>query len=903
MGQVLDLVKALGLDQAQTWVPELPLSSPEQRIGIDLVAGPAPADDEQAFRQWYTPWAARYGMNPDPDAPEQDVDYRAAFKAGVQPPNVEHGEWWPEGFTRALRPDPGAPKERPPQVPGPGSVLGMVGGLTSAPAGAFLGSLLDKPGQLGPAARAAWETVKTVPETVFKPAAEQGLTSPSQELTKRGVEVPTAGGLMVDLALDPQNLVGGEPITDLSKIGVLGMAAIPDLGRFAAGLMHGDRAAALAQAIGQRFPRFAEALLTSAPPAVREAAPAVTHTMQIPIEVGGRTIPVYATRPDDVLVPINLEAFDQAWAKETGFHLPPTGENRIRGRYERAAEFVTSGQPMEAPRVTVTRDGRVGFSDGRHRTAVLRDQGVRELPMAMTPESAANAERLGLFRRPPPELPRPGELPMGVALEERDGHLLYAPAAQTVEGRAIMSTRVPTAKKLVAPVSGAPLVTDLSVILQSPETTAKIAERLRASTMLTPAEQRLPDVELLDAFVEKAKRNLLKLWDDTPEAIRAHSRQWYEGAHARMMEDATALGITPEQSAALLAVLSPQNDWFVNAELARRIGYTWKELSQLNAPFTSDLFAQYKASILNTEAPKLRSLSDADRAAAEAALATATDEKTIKTLTNRLKRPTPDQAAMYRQLLDLDLKDEAAQWVGVPFNELSLEGKARMVRAFSHQAHPRLSYNMILPDGSVGPVVRNAPSTTPKTYGLRTPTKFKWSVSYAMIEDALSVLEDQRLVNISQRLGGEHKVRSFYNNILAPWDARSVTIDTHAVAAAHLQPFAQSAPEVNYVMGGVGDAELGISGANAVYAEAYNRAARDRGVLPREMQSVTWESVRGLFSPGQKRTPGFVKYIRELWKEHNTGKLSLEDLYERITTASGGIDAPAWADHLGIAAR
>ena len=50
---------------------------------------------------------------------------------------------------------------------------------------------------------------------------------------------------------------------------------------------------------------------------------------------------------------------------------------------------------IEAPEVTVQDNGRVGFTNGRHRYAWLRDQGITSIPMAMTPESVANAKRYG----------------------------------------------------------------------------------------------------------------------------------------------------------------------------------------------------------------------------------------------------------------------------------------------------------------------------------------------------------------------------------------------------------------------------------------------------------------------------------------------------------------------------
>ena len=65
------------------------------------------------------------------------------------------------------------------------------------------------------------------------------------------------------------------------------------------------------------------------------------------------------------------------------------------------------------------------------------------------------------------------------------------------------------------------------------------------------------------------------------------------------------------------------------------------------------------------------------------------------------------------------------------------------------------------------------------------------------IEKAISIIEDGSRANIDAKLGMMHKVRSFYNNILSPMsDQGDVTIDTHAVAAAHLRPFSGNHVEV-----------------------------------------------------------------------------------------------------------
>ena len=61
-----------------------------------------PDKQEAAFRQWYRQAAQRYGLSPDPDAPDQFYDYRAAFKAGVKPDTSGH---WPSAFKKAGHPN------------------------------------------------------------------------------------------------------------------------------------------------------------------------------------------------------------------------------------------------------------------------------------------------------------------------------------------------------------------------------------------------------------------------------------------------------------------------------------------------------------------------------------------------------------------------------------------------------------------------------------------------------------------------------------------------------------------------------------------------------------------------------------------------------------------------------
>ena len=183
--------------------------------------------------------------------------------------------------------------------------------------------------------------------------------------------------------------------------------------------------------------------------------------------------------------------------------------------------------------------------------------------------------------------------------------------------------------------------------------------------------------------------------------------------------------------------------------------------------------------------------------------------------------------------------------------------------------------------------------------------------SNVMIKNAIIALEsngDKAI--ISGALGDAHKVRSFYNNIVDPNSKNGdVTIDTHAVAAATLRPVGGKHTIVNHNFGtapSVKDQKAdwkgatknskvnGIKGLYSIYAEAYRRAAAERGVLPREMQSITWEAVRGLYPSTFKQSPKKVEAIDSLWYKYRNNELSLDEVINGIERETGGIEKPTW---------
>ena len=74
------------------------------------------------------------------------------------------------------------------------------------------------------------------------------------------------------------------------------------------------------------------------------------------------------------------------------------GSNRISNRYKKFEEFLKNANNIEASEVSVSEDGRVGFTNGRHRYAYLRDNGIEAIPVAMSRKSIKNSEKFGYSR-------------------------------------------------------------------------------------------------------------------------------------------------------------------------------------------------------------------------------------------------------------------------------------------------------------------------------------------------------------------------------------------------------------------------------------------------------------------------------------------------------------------------
>jgi RNA polymerase sigma factor (sigma-70 family) len=98
----------------------------------------------------------------------------------------------------------------------------------------------------------------------------------------------------------------------------------------------------------------------------------------------------------DTMAVIPTEKIEQNWSKDTGFYLPPGGEeNTIGKRYENFGEFIASAPEYNVPEIYIDPKGKVGFTNGRHTFSWLRDNGVTAMPVALERDAVRNAIKLG----------------------------------------------------------------------------------------------------------------------------------------------------------------------------------------------------------------------------------------------------------------------------------------------------------------------------------------------------------------------------------------------------------------------------------------------------------------------------------------------------------------------------
>lgn len=97
---------------------------------------------------------------------------------------------------------------------------------------------------------------------------------------------------------------------------------------------------------------------------------------------------------------VDVRKVDAEWAKDPDFRISPSVRG-TNGKLDRAKDFISGLDPdtkFKAPILGVgSAKDPIGFEDGRHRFAAMRDLGVRHAPVSLDPESYRNAKKRGFI--------------------------------------------------------------------------------------------------------------------------------------------------------------------------------------------------------------------------------------------------------------------------------------------------------------------------------------------------------------------------------------------------------------------------------------------------------------------------------------------------------------------------
>lgn len=442
--------------------------------------------------------------------------------------------------------------------------------------------------------------------------------------------------------------------------------------------------------------------------------------------------------------------------------------------------------------------------------------------------------------------------------------------------QAAMSTRVPTAVKPIEDALNDVLLADFPSFLRDEKFVSKNLAKFKELNAPIRIDETATEQQQLEQIISHMTSNLLWLHDAMEPAIRERARMWYVGGRRLVDWLAERHGMSPMGAATVFAVLSPQKNWYENVGLGIRIIDI--VATQGSATMDAEMQDAYLNSLRKEQTKSEGKLSKHDAAKPERG------KKEIEAWETKRAELAKEAKAASDKVAEAQGKIDA---IGKRTLEELLRDRefvlaAIMVRWFDQTKNDR-TYPVISPEGGVGaPMLTEAGTPASIRYG-----------SYNEVSKAIAAYVDGRAENVHYLIGGEHKVRNFYNNLFNPDDPRFTTIDTHAIAAAYLMPLAGTDKLVQHGLGsGVGNAMFGMGGGYAVFYEAYRRAAEARGIQPREMQSITWEAIRGMFEAAMKG--GLKAPVAATWKRYVDGEIDIDAARADVMQRAGGITTPTW---------
>lgn len=388
----------------------------------------------------------------------------------------------------------------------------------------------------------------------------------------------------------------------------------------------------------------------------------------------------------------------------------------------------------------------------------------------------------------------------------------------------------------------------------SMETAPRVSQRVPTPTQAPDAHQRSDlniDLDAMKYKPEAFKKNMMLLQESdtlpfsgykSPDRIAEEAMKHYQGNLMHIKDN------TPQE------FFDRSGNWYKGANSIAN------DITQ-----THGVPIQASAGVLARLSPKwdwLKNVENADR------LVDIWKNQSDTKWTSAMSKVAPE--ALTKKLRGTRLKD------------LDSLDKALWIRIFD-QAHNPQTYRAITPEGLMGGTIMTKAGK---------PSKHVMQ-SNANLKLAIDMLEDPSMENISRQLGKGHKIRNFYNNIGDPFYGGDITIDTHAIAADTLSPLGSGAREVDQNFGGLGTSiSQGAGGTYGLHADAYRNVADELGIIPGELQSPTWETIRETFINKPQNAP----IIEQMWRDVERGITTSGEARDRVMDYFGGYQMPSWFD-------
>jgi hypothetical protein len=441
-------------------------------------------------------------------------------------------------------------------------------------------------------------------------------------------------------------------------------------------------------------------------------------------------------------------------------------------------------------------------------------------------------------------------------------------SVKTVNGKKVIEETPDLSLEYVKQNAPKAFISNANIVAKYPLVAGK--KKFKTATTVDQAQ------EIYDVFVREVADNLNYLMDQFKPEFREISTLWYDGANAIANDFADQFGVSAEQAAGIIAAMSPQKDWYQNVRLAEMVLMAYRDNPVMSQEMIDYQKKINKTGLYETATSPAKKLKKA--------------EKAYKESRTKLNKDNLDEAKIKMQKA-IEKADAVIkmleEYKGKKLNEVPAFAQPYMVRTY-HEVNTTKDYNIVAPDGSVQGVAKKNDGTN---------AKVAWG-SYGEIGKAVAIKNDGSQENITKSLGEMHKIRNFYNNIIDPMSQDGdVTMDTHAIAAALLLPLSGNSTQVgqNFGTGTANSAPAGIKGLYYAYADAYALAAKEAGLLPRQVQSITWEAVRGLYTDTFKGNKAEVAKINNIWKDYQDGKITIDEAREQAKQSAGGIKDPTWA--------